>query len=72
MKERLEAKLEEVLNLILEKDAEDINPMEYGILDAKLKEIRMKEAQEESNKKYAKTMAELLASTAFSSTGFNG
>lgn len=72
MKERLETKIEEVLNLILEKDAEDINPMEYGILDAKLKEIRMKEAQEESNKKYAKTMAELLASTAFSSSGFNG
>lgn len=72
MKERLEAKLEEVLNLILEKDAEDINPMEYSILDAKLKDIRMREAQEESNKKYAKTMAELLASTAFSSSGFNG
>lgn len=72
MKEKLEAKIEEVINLILEKDAEEINPMEYGILDAKLKEIRMKEAQEESNKKYAKTMAELLASTAFSSTGFNG
>lgn len=72
MKEKLEAKIEEVLNLILEKDAEEINPMEYGILDAKLKEIRMKEAQEESNKKYAKTMAELLASTAFSSSGFNG
>lgn len=71
MKERLEAKIEEVLNLILEKDAEDINPMEYGILDAALKEIRMKEAQEESNKKYAKTMAELLSST-FSSSGFNG
>ena len=72
MKEKLEAKIEEVINLILEKDEEEINPMEYGILDAKLKEIRMKEAQEESNKKYAKTMAELLASTAFSSTGFNG
>ena len=65
MKEKLEAKIEEVINLILEKDEEEINPMEYGILDAKLKEIRMKEAQEESNKKYAKTMAELLASKGY-------
>ncbi|MBO6092853.1 MAG: hypothetical protein J6P40_04385 [Oscillospiraceae bacterium] len=63
MKERLEAKIEEVLNLILEKDAEDINPMEYGILDAALKEIRMKEAQEESNRKLALTMAEVLGSS---------
>lgn len=61
MKEKLEAKISEILEYVLEKDVAEITPCDYGILDAALKDIRMREAQEESNKKFQKTMAELMA-----------
>ena len=44
MKERIEAKIDEIIERILAKDAKDITQDEYGILEAKLTKIRFNEA----------------------------
>lgn len=59
MKERIEAKIEEIIDYIIEKDAAEIDPNDYFILDAALKDIRAKEAQEESNRRWRDTIAQL-------------
>jgi len=59
MKERIEAKIEEIIESIIEKDAEEIGPNDYFILDMALKDIRAKEAQEESNRRLRETVAQL-------------
>ena len=59
MKEKIEAKINEILDNIMAKDAKDISYNEYRILDAKLSSIKYEEEQEARNKE----MGELMAKT---------
>lgn len=62
MKERIEEKLNQRLEIILEKDVKDITNEEYLILKSKLSEIKYDEGKEERSKKYAETIADIFAS----------
>lgn len=68
MKEKLEAKIEEIIEYILEKNVTEIDYNDYFILDSTLKNIRAKEQEAESKRQLAKTMAQ-LAYTPFGSFG---
>lgn len=59
MKERIEEKINAVVEYILSKPETAITPEEYGILANELLRIRTKEDNAERNKR----MAELVAST---------
>ena len=59
MKEKIEAKINEVLESIMSKDAKDITYNEYRILDNKLANLKWDESQQERNK----DMAELMLKT---------
>ena len=50
MREKLQSKLDEVIEYILSKDAKDITFNEYRILDNKLSSIKYEEEQKEKNK----------------------
>lgn len=65
MKERIEAKIDEILNYILEKPVKEITSEDYGILTNELHDIRFRENEQEQ----AKRMAGLVAS-AFPNVGF--
>ena len=59
MKEKIEAKINEILESIMSKDVKDITYNEYRILDNKLSAIKWEESQQEKNK----DMAELVLKT---------
>ena len=63
MKEKLEAKIEEILNHIMTKDVTEITPMEYGILDAALKEINLRQESEERNKAFQDALRGVMMKT---------
>lgn len=60
MKERIEKKLEERLENILNKDVEEITPEEFSILSAKLTEIKFEETKEERDKEFAELVSKIL------------
>lgn len=57
MKERIEAKINEVIDYILSKDVKDITYAEYRILDARYNFLKY----EEENKKRSTELAEMTA-----------
>lgn len=59
LKEKIEAKVTDIIMDIIAKDPKDITYNEYRILDAKLISIKFDEEQKDRNKK----MAELMASS---------
>lgn len=65
MKERIEKKIDDIVNYILEKPVEKVTHEDYGILENKLRDIRFRENEHEQ----AKRMADLVAS-AFPNVGF--
>lgn len=56
MKEKIEAKVAEIIDAIIAKSPEDISYNEYRILDSKLASLRYEEEQKQHNKE----MAELV------------
>lgn len=60
MKERIINKLDERIELILNKNVEEITGEEYLILKTKLNDIIIEETQEKRDKNYAEIMAKLL------------
>ena len=65
MKERIEGKINEIIEQIIKKPAKEITLDDYTILNNERHDIRAREAQAANGKR----MAELMASTF---NGFNG
>ena len=65
MRERIEEKIEAIVDLIINKPTEEITLDDYTILSAELRDIRFREEQEANKSK----LAELVA-TSFASGGF--
>ena len=62
MKERIEAKIEEIIDLIIKKPTEEITLDDYTILTAELRDIRFREDQEANRTKFTELMATSFAS----------
>lgn len=60
MKERIEKKLEERLENILNKDVEEITSEEFSILSTKLNDIKFEETKEERDKEFAELFSKIL------------
>lgn len=65
MKERIEGKINEIIEFIINKPTEEITLDDYTVLTNELHDIRFKEAQAE----HGKRMAELMAA-GFPAAGF--
>lgn len=61
MKEKLEAKIEEVLNYIISKPVETVTHEDFNILAGELRDLRYRESENERNKKLAETMVNLVS-----------
>lgn len=61
MKERIEAKIEEIIDLIIKKPTEEITLDDYTILTAELRDIRFREDQEANRTKFTELMATSFA-----------
>lgn len=57
MKERLENKIEAIVNFIISKPEEKITQEDYNILSAELRDILFREQQADSGKRMAELMA---------------
>ena len=62
MKEKIENKIAEIIDAIVEKGAGTITKDDYDILAAELKRIIYNEELKEKNKKIAETMGAMLGS----------
>lgn len=60
MKERIEKKLEERIEYILNKNVEEITSEEFGILDLKLSNMKYEETKEERDKKFAELISKIM------------
>lgn len=69
MKEKLEAKIDEILNYIISKPVESITNEDFAILSGELRDLRFREGENERNKKWADTMAALVSAP---SLGYSG
>lgn len=65
MKEKLESKIEEVLNYIMSKPVESITNEDFAILSGELRDVRFREGEAERNKKYVETLAGLACSSPY-------
>ena len=68
MKERIEAKIEKIIDLIINKPTEEITLDDYTILTAELRDIRFREDQEANRTKFTELMATSFATGGFSPT----
>lgn len=64
LKERLEWKIEKVINAILDKDPKNITYNEYRILDRRLEQINYEEYRKKHSMDYMKTLSSLMDSCA--------
>lgn len=60
MKERIEKKLEERIEYILNKNAEEITSEEFKILDLKLSNMKYEETKEERDKEFAELISKIM------------
>lgn len=60
MREKIEAKVTEIIDFILGKEPNDITYNEYRILDSKLAAIKYDEEQKERNKELAEMMTKTI------------
>lgn len=67
MKERLENKIDAIINFIINKPEEKITQEDYNILSSELRDIRFREQQADSGKRMAELMA--IAYPGFSACG---
>ena len=61
MKDKIEAKIDEILEMIISKDAKYITYNEYLILDNRLAKIKWDEQQHEKNKDMAELMVKAFS-----------
>ena len=57
MKERLENKIEAIIDFIIKKPEKMITQEDYNILSSELRDIRFRESQADSGKRMAELMA---------------
>lgn len=57
MKERLENKIEAIVNFIISKPEEKITQEDYNILSSELRDIRFRESQADNDKRIAELMS---------------
>ncbi len=57
MKERLENKIEAIIDFIINKPEEKITQEDYTILSSELRDIRFRESQAENGKRMAELMS---------------
>lgn len=57
MKEKLENKIEAIINFIINKPEEKITQEDYNILSSELRDIRFRESQADNGKRMAELMA---------------
>lgn len=67
MKEKLENKIDAIINFIINKPEEKITQEDYNILSSELRDIRFRESQADSGKRMAELMA--IAYPGFSDCG---
>ena len=67
MKERLENKIEAIIDFIINKPEEKITQEDYNILFSELRDIRFRESQADSGKRMAELIA--IAYPGFSACG---
>lgn len=65
MKEKLESKIGEVLDYIINKPVEQITTEDFAILAGELRERRFREGNEEQNRKLAGMLSSLVAPPSF-------
>ena len=65
MKEKIQAKIYEVIETILNKKPEDITYNEYRILDSKYASLKWEEEQASKNKEMAELWAKTLGNNIF-------
>ena len=65
MKEKLEKKIDEVLDYIISKPVEQITSEDFAILAGELRERRFREGNEEQNRKFAGLLSEYMANSPF-------
>lgn len=63
MRERIESKIEDIVNAIIAKDSSSVTKDEYDILSSELHRIIYEEDMKEKNKKLAETMGAVLGTT---------
>lgn len=66
MKDKIESKIAEIVNYIVEKPVSNISKEDYDILSSELRRIKYEADMEQKNKKFAELMSTTL------STGFGG
>lgn len=64
MKEKLENKIEEILEYIISKPVVEITNEDFAILAGELRDIRFREGNAETNKRFAGILSEYMASSA--------
>lgn len=67
MKERLENKIEAIVNFIISKPEEKITQEDYNILSSELRDIRFRESQVDNGKRMAELIS--IAYPGFSACG---
>ena len=63
MEERIEKKIDEIIEGIIAKKSEEITYSEYKILDSRAKDLMYRKEQEKRNKEMAEMMAKTFAFT---------
>ena len=64
MKERIEAKIEEIVDYIINKPVEEVTLDEYTVLTNELKGIEYKQTQSDNSKRMAELMSAMVATPA--------
>lgn len=64
MKERIEAKIEEIVDYIINKPVEEVTLDEYTVLTNELKGIEYKQTQSDNSKRMAELMSAMVTTPA--------
>ena len=64
MKERIQAKIEEIVDYIINKPVEEVTLDEYTVLTNELKGIEYKQTQSDNSKRMAELMSAMVATPA--------
>lgn len=64
MKERIESKIEEIVDHIISKPVEEVTLDDYTVLTNELKGIEYKQAQSDNSKRMAELMSTMVAAPA--------
>lgn len=60
MEERIEAKIEEIVNTIIERPLDELKPEDYGILSNELVRLENKRNAKQRKEKFAELMANTM------------